>query len=172
MQPACNHMNQNILAPAMFERGTKIPLARRTVLDPIQNPRIMAPGQFCNELLQNLRLRPRLGETPHITQVAGTEALHSGELRLEVSGQPVHDLRSPALPGKPGAEVTADRPVKQHQFVGHGEGGAHLGRPDAGFELGEQLWVARRDADLDTGRPGHGSFASDVGQFCNRLLQN
>jgi hypothetical protein len=32
-----------------------------------------------------------------------------------------------------------------------GEGGAQLSRPKAGFALGDELWVARRDADQGMG---------------------
>jgi hypothetical protein len=53
-----------------------------------------------------------------------------------------------------------------------GEGGAQLGRPKAGFVLGDELWVARWDADLDTGGPGHGGFRSGAAQLCSRLLHN
>src|ERR1035441_6895532 len=102
----------------MFERGAKMPVARVPALDPGKDPRIIPPEQFGTEPLQNLELRPGLGETSHRTQAAATETL--------------------------------DR-----------EGGR---RPDAGFALRKPLCEARRDADLDTGGPGHGRFASGADQ--------
>ena len=54
MQTALDLEDQDIPTPAVFEGGAKIPLPRRAVLDPVQDADIVAPGQFCNELLQNL----------------------------------------------------------------------------------------------------------------------
>jgi hypothetical protein len=57
-------------------------------LDPGQNPRSMAPGQLCNEPLQNLWLRPKLGRA----RVAGTETFDGGGgIRLD----PRFALRKP-----------------------------------------------------------------------------
>jgi hypothetical protein len=34
--------------PPVFERGSQVPLSGGTILDPVQNPQIVAPGQFGN----------------------------------------------------------------------------------------------------------------------------
>jgi hypothetical protein len=57
MQAAFDLKDQDILTPAVFERGPQVPLSGGTILDPVQNPQIVALGQFGNERLQNLRLR-------------------------------------------------------------------------------------------------------------------
>jgi hypothetical protein len=44
MQPACNHMNQKILAPAMFERGTKTTPASRPSSRSVQTRSSLGPG--------------------------------------------------------------------------------------------------------------------------------
>lgn len=90
MQPALNLKDQDILTPAEFESGPEVPLSCGTVLDPVQNPEIVAPGQFCNELLQNLRLRPRFSQRTHIAEVARTEALDSRKLGLQIVSQALH----------------------------------------------------------------------------------
>jgi hypothetical protein len=85
VQAAFDLQNQNILTPAIFERGAQIPISRGTVLNPIENPQIVAPGQFGNELLQNLWLRPRLRQSTHIPEIPRAEAFDTGELSLQVT---------------------------------------------------------------------------------------
>lgn len=45
-------------------------------------------GQLCIRLLHNYRLRPRLGEGPHIFEIARGEALLAGKLALEINRKP------------------------------------------------------------------------------------
>jgi hypothetical protein len=85
VQAALDLENQNILTPAVFESGPEVPFSGGPVLDPVQNPQIVAPGQFGNERLQNLRLRPGLGQSAHVPEVPGAEAFDSGELGLQVA---------------------------------------------------------------------------------------
>ena len=102
----------------------------------------MAPGQFCNELLQNLLLRPSLGQRTHVTEVPWAEPFDSRELSLQIMSQPVDNLAAPLLGRKPLAQVPADRPIEEDQLPVHGEGGPDLGGPDAAFELLKELLVA------------------------------
>jgi hypothetical protein len=51
-----------------------------------------------------LRVGPRLGEGTHVAKVAEAEALHSGKLRAEILGEPIHHLSSPPLGRKAGGE--------------------------------------------------------------------
>src|SRR5579863_9566697 len=85
VQSALDLKNQDILTPAVFERGPQVPLSGRTILDPVQNPQIVAPRQFGNERLQNLLLRPSLGQSAHVPEVPGAETFDSWELSLQVA---------------------------------------------------------------------------------------
>jgi hypothetical protein len=101
MQTALDLQDQNIPTPTVFEGGAKVPLSRGTVLDPIQDSDIVAPGQFCNELLQNLLVRPRLGQRTHVAEVPRAEPFDSRELSLKIPSQQVDNLAAPFLSRKP-----------------------------------------------------------------------
>jgi len=75
------------------------------------------PRQLCSNLLHKLLLGPDLGETPHILEVAGREAFHSGKLALQVCRQAIDDFSSPAFLLLPIKDVTADLPIKEDKFV-------------------------------------------------------
>ena len=72
----------------------------------------MAPGDLCT-LLHNWLLGPGLGESPHVFEVPGREALHAGEFPAEVLGQAVDDLGPPAVFLLAGEDVAADLPVEE-----------------------------------------------------------
>ena len=141
MQPTGNLEYENVPAPAVFERGAEIPFTRGTVLDSVENADIVAPGQFCNELLQNLRLGPSFGQGAHIAEIARAEALDAGKLVLQIVGQPVHNLAAPALAPESFADVLANRPIEQDQFMADRLGGANLGGVDAGLQLLKEFGV-------------------------------
>jgi len=104
----------------------------------------MAPRQLCNSLLHKFLFRPRLGESPHVFQIARTEALDAGELRAEIPGKPVNDLGAPTFRPLPFQNVSPNRPVQQDEFAVDGEGGSHLGSPNALFDLLEERRIAGR----------------------------
>ena len=79
-----DHVDHDVLAPAVLKRRSEVPLPNGPVLDPVQNPEIVTPGQFGNKLLQNLRLRPGLGESAHVAEVPGAESFDTGERGLQV----------------------------------------------------------------------------------------
>ena len=108
VQPALNLQNQYILAPAILQSGPQVLFPCRAVLDPVQNSQIVASGQFCNELLQNLWLRPRLGQRAHVTEVARAEAFHSGKLCLQVMREVIDNLATPPLALEPLAKLASD----------------------------------------------------------------
>jgi len=113
VQTAFDLEDQDILTPAIFERGPQVPLSGGTILDPVQNPQIVPPGQFGSERLQNCFLRPRLGQSAHVTEVSGAEAFDSGELGLQITRQVLVDLGSPPLRRKTLAEILADGPIQE-----------------------------------------------------------
>ena len=61
MHPACDHVDEDILTPPVLERRPEIPLPGWSVFNPVENSKIVSPGQLCNELLHNWLLRPRFG---------------------------------------------------------------------------------------------------------------
>ena len=145
VQSALDLQDQNIPTPAVFEGGAKVPLSRGTILDPVQDTDIVAPGQFCNELLQNLIVGPSLGQRTHVTEVPRAEPFYSRELSLQILSEAVDNLASPLLSRKPLAQVPADRPIEEDELPVHGKSGLHLGGPDATLELLEEFLVAGRE---------------------------
>jgi hypothetical protein len=91
----------------------------------------VAPGQFCNELLQNLLVGPSLGQRTHVAEVPRAEPFDSWELSLQIVSESVDNLAAPLLGRKPLAQVPADRPIEQDELPVHGKGGLNLGGPDA-----------------------------------------
>ena len=91
----------------------------------------MEPRQLCSKLLHNCPVGPGFGEGSHVFEVAGGEAGHLREGRLEVDGEPIDDPGAPALMVLPGEDLAADLPVKQHHVAIDREGRADLGRLDA-----------------------------------------
>lgn len=85
----------------------------------------MTPGQLCNAALHNLRVGPRLGELPHVLQVARRVALAVGESLLQVGGESVDNLRAVALLFLAVEDVPTDRPVGQDE-LGVDSGGRSL----------------------------------------------
>jgi hypothetical protein len=57
----------------------------------------MTPGQKCHKLWHYFRVRPGLGQTAHVLQVAGAVTFDSGKLFLQVCAEPVDDPGTPAL---------------------------------------------------------------------------
>jgi len=109
MQTALDLQDQDIPTPAVFEGGAKVPLSRGTVLDPVQDSDIVSPGQFCNELLQNLLVGPGLGQRTHVAEVPRVEPFDRRELSLQIPSEPVDNLAAPLLSRKPLAQIDPDR---------------------------------------------------------------
>ena len=124
-------MDENVLTPSVFDCGSQVPFPHGSVLNPVQQPRVVPPRQLCNNLLHKLLILPRLGEGPHVFQVPHAEALDSGERRSQISSKAIDDLGSPALRFLAGEYVPANRPVQQDQFSVDGEAGMKLGGADS-----------------------------------------
>ena len=63
----------------------------------VEDADVMSPGNFCNKLLQNCRVRPDLGERPHVAEVARGEALDLGEGVSQIARQLIDDLAAPTM---------------------------------------------------------------------------
>ena len=85
----------------------------------------MSPRQLCNSVLHKFPFRPRFGESPHVFQIARTEALDTGELHAEVPGKPVNDLGAPTPCPLPLQNVSPDQPVQKDEFPIDSERGAY-----------------------------------------------
>ncbi len=68
--------------PAGSTASPSLEVSCLPVADPIQKHRDMAPWQLCSRLLRNC-VRPGIGESPHMPEVAGRPAAHLG-----ISGTP------------------------------------------------------------------------------------
>jgi hypothetical protein len=107
----------------------------------------MAPWQLSNSLLDDLRIRPRLGKGAHVEQVGPGKALHLRESIAQILGEPLDHLHAPSLKALPLEDVAADLPVEQHQLPVHAPSGPLLFLMDTGFQLGEPGPVIRRQRD-------------------------
>lgn len=129
-------------APAVLDAGPGVPLPLGGVLDLVEEPQVVAPGDLCNGLLHDRLLGPGGGEGPHVLEVAGREARHLRERLPEVAGELVDDLGSPAPLLLPQQDVPADAPVEQDELAVDGERGLDARGADAPLELLEELAVA------------------------------
>jgi hypothetical protein len=59
-------MDEDIAAPAVFDRLLDIPNSLFRVRNPIEDANIVSPRNLCNSLLHNCLVRPGLGESPHV----------------------------------------------------------------------------------------------------------
>ena len=91
------------------------PRPRRTSPPPagvelVEQHHQVAPGQACSRLLHKL-LRPRLGQRPHVVQVAQRPAALVRELGPQVGSEPVDD---PAAPAGLSCRSRMSRPTDQY----------------------------------------------------------
>jgi len=84
---ALTYIKFRLLSRPLFEGGAKTPLSRGAVLDSVQDSDIVAPGQFCNELLQNLLVGPSLGQRTHVAEVPRAEPFDSRKLSWAIANQ-------------------------------------------------------------------------------------
>jgi hypothetical protein len=137
-------MGKNVTAPAMFDGSLEIPFPALAIFEPVEQDHVMSPGQFCSKL-QNLGVRPGLGEGTHVAQIPEAEALHAGKFRPEILGQTIHHLRPPPLRREPGGEILSNGPVELDGFLVQRQGSPQLGGANPGLQLFEQRGVARRE---------------------------
>jgi hypothetical protein len=140
-------MNQDILTPAVLQRCPEIPLPRRPVLDSVQNPHIVPPGQLCNKLLHNWFLRPGLCQGTHVLEASGAEALDARKLVLQIMGKPVDNPGTPTLCSLLGEDIPSNRPIKEHQLAIDRECSPNLRGTDASFQLLEEFVIAGRELE-------------------------
>jgi hypothetical protein len=92
--------------------------------------------------LQNLLVRPSLGQRTHVAEVPRAEPFDSGKLSLQIPSEPVDNLAAPLLSHKALAQVPADRPIKEDQLPVYGKSGLHLGCPDATLQVLKEFVIA------------------------------
>ena len=143
MQPTGNLEDENIPAPAVFERGAEIPFTCGTVLDPVEQRAYCGPRAILQQAVAQSPARARPRPKTAYTEDSRAEALDAGKLVLQIVGQPLDNLGAPASGARILAreDLSADRPVEEDQFPAHGKGGANLGGADAGFQLLKEFGV-------------------------------
>ena len=144
MQMRRNMVDEDVLAPSVFENHFQVAFACGAILDPIQDPKTVAPRQFFNKLLQNLWLRPGLCERPPITQIPDTETLHSRKFGSNTFGETVDDLCTPPFSIKPRRDISASLPVEQDEFSIDSKSSAHLSGMNTLLDLLEKGHLAGR----------------------------
>jgi len=119
--------HQNVAAPAMLDRGLRVPQPLVPFLNLLNQRNVVVPGQFCKRRLQNCFIGPSLRTSLHVAEVAGREPLHVRELPSEVVGQSLDDFSSPAVLALARQNLFPDPPIEQHQFLIDGDRGTQLG---------------------------------------------
>ena len=152
-QARFNLHHQNVAGPAVLNRLCGIPAAGLGAGQLVQQRQLVIPRQLCKHRLHKFPLRPRLGKSPHVFEVARRKPLHLWEGGAQVVRQPLDDPGAPALRRLPGQDVPPDLPVEQHQFPVDRQRSALTGGVDALLELGQPSGVAFRRS-----REGYGSF--------------
>lgn len=69
MKPTLDLKHHDVSAPPILQGSPEIPLPQNAVLQPIQENHMMAPWQWCSNLLHYLLLRPRFGKRSHILHI-------------------------------------------------------------------------------------------------------
>jgi hypothetical protein len=143
-QITLDHVDQDVAAPTVFDRGLQVPASDRGVLRLVEQDHMVAPRQLCSNLLHNWFVRPGGSKRSHVFERARAETFHTGKFVLQVMGQPIDDLRTPSLDVLALKNIPADRPVEKDKFPVDGQGGPDLGRPNAFLECLEELGIAGR----------------------------
>ena len=76
---ALDLVHENVATPAVLHCRPGVPLSLYGILEIVQNPDIVTPGDLCNKLLHNCFLGPSLGEGPHVLQISRRTPLHFRE---------------------------------------------------------------------------------------------
>ena len=97
MQTVLYLENQDIAAPAVFDRRPEIPFPQRRVFELIEKNPEVAPGQKCHKLWHFFGVQPDLGKGPQVLKVPRTIPLDFGKLYLQVMRQPLDDFGAPTL---------------------------------------------------------------------------
>ena len=58
-------MGKNVAAPSVLDGRPQLPFPALAVFETVEQDDVMSPGQFCSKL-QNLGVRPGLGEGTHV----------------------------------------------------------------------------------------------------------
>jgi len=145
MESRLDLRDQNVARPAVLDGLPGIPEPIVMLTDAIEEPNVVTPGQSCNKLLHNSRVWPRLGERPHVLQVARREPLHLRKRNVEVGAEPLDDVRPPPFRLLPAEDVAPDGPVEKDQLRVDRQRRLHLRRADAGLQFVEPRGVASRE---------------------------
>jgi len=141
VESGLNLVDQNRSAPAVVDRGPRIPDTLVAVINLVEQDAIVEPCQLCSNLLHKFVLGPDLGEAAHILEVANRETLHIGKVTLQVRSQAIDDSGAPAFSLLAIQDVAADLPIKENQLAVDRNGSAQLRRLDAALQVCEEFCV-------------------------------
>ena len=140
-QPGFDLHHQHIARPVVLNGLGRIPAAGIGVGQLVQQRQLVIPGQLCKHRLHKLRIRPCLGKSAHVLQIAGRKPLHVGKGGAQILRQPLDHLGAPPLACLPRQNVAPDLPVQQHQLAVDRQRGALLGGVDAALEIGQPVGI-------------------------------
>ena len=162
-------MHQHVAAPSMLNGRLGVPDAILGGGELFEDCEVVVPGNLCKHRLHKCLIRPRLGERPHIFQVARRESLHIGEGSLEVRRQAVDHFGAPAFPFLPVEDIAADLPVQQDQFPVDRQRCMELRSLNPALQVGQKLCVAVGSEWFRHGR-GFPSIVVHYGRPCPAVL--
>lgn len=116
-------------APAVGNRGLRVPDSLRLFPNALKKSNIVTPGQLSDKLSDNCLVRPRLGKTPHTQQVSPPEAPESREFPPQVARQFLRRTRSPACRRLASKDLRPNLPVQEDEFAINLQGRAYTCGP-------------------------------------------
>lgn len=119
MRHRADLMFEDVPRPPVRGRLTGVPAPELVVIEPVEEDGDVPPGQLCNSLLQNLLVRPRCRERPHIREVPRGEPLHLRELGPQIRCEPADDVAPPPFLPLALQNRCSDSPVETDQFRVH-----------------------------------------------------
>ena len=111
MQVGVELMNEDAARPAVLHGFADIECPRGSILQTIEQDAILAPWNLCSKLLHNFTVRPRLGESAHVFEVASGVTRELRKLLLKVVGKTVDDLRAPTFAFLTSEDVAPNFPI-------------------------------------------------------------
>jgi hypothetical protein len=115
-------VHENVSGPSVLNHRVGILEAFWLGIRLLPQGDVVIPGNLCKWCLHNCRVRPCLGESPHIFEIPGGKSGHVRVCTAKIGSQPVDHLGAPSLVFLPGQNIAADLPVKTDHLAVDGHG--------------------------------------------------
>src|SRR6267378_3863033 len=109
-------MSEDAARPAVLHGFADIECPRGSILQTIKQDAILAPWNLCSKLLHNFTVRPGLGESAHVFEVASGVTRELRKFALKIGGQAIDHLGAPAFPFLASQDIASDFPIMQDKL--------------------------------------------------------